>query len=383
MTMKNDTLGYIPKVVLHEHIEGSITPRIAQQLAKKYDVEIPAYYLDDSQDNFYFDKNDFTSFITLYDFIASLVKDEEDYYLVVKDYLIRNAELGLFYCELIASPLHMAGDKNENIDLVKYKRCMQAINQAVDEVKECTGLVTKLHAVGVRHLGLPHIASIVTLINDNPDDLMVGLNIAGDERQGDFADIATVTAHCSLQKSFHAGEICGAESISQALDAGAVRIGHGISAINDEALIQRLIASNVTLEISLSSNLFLIEKYRNNAQQHPIKQLYDAGVRICINTDDAGIFNTDISHEYQMASGVYGFENYELLDISLCAIEAAFISKDYKSKLKSSIYNAFRLEDVVKMRNAISSQTNREILNKRLAYRYEEINGLTINSSNN
>lgn len=372
------SLNIIPKVVLHEHIEGAITPDIACKLARKYGVTIPEDYLDLSGRKINIDNRGFSSFIKVYDFFASLIRDEDDYYIVTKDYLERNAKLGLIYCELISSPLHMAPGKEKYFDCKQYKACLDSIRAAINEVHNQYGLITKLHVVAIRHLGLMHIASVIDLADNNQDDLVVGLNIAGDEREGSFQEISELTNRTVLMKSFHAGEICGPESIHQAIEAGAVRIGHGINAIYDDVLIDRLISENILLEISITSNLTLLNEYRDDPSLHPVKKLYNAGVRINLNTDDAGIFDTDIGKEYNIARDIYGFSDAELLDISLCALEASFIGDDKKSTLLNRVYCDFGEQDILELKLKAYSQDISLALQERLVKRIADIDTLMI-----
>ncbi|MEZ2576357.1 hypothetical protein [Buttiauxella ferragutiae] len=106
-----------------------------------------------------------------------------------------------------------------------------------------------------------HIASIIYLVGNNPDDLVIGMNIAGDEHEGNFQDISELTNRILLMKSFDAGEICRPESINQTIEAGTTRIGHGINAIYDETLIDRIISKRNLLVASITSTLTFLNKY--------------------------------------------------------------------------------------------------------------------------
>lgn len=374
-------INTLPKVVLHEHIEGSVTPALAAILAERHSVTLPEnfFYSEEQYDvtafphgRYAYDESDFSAFIQTYDTVADLIRTPDDYYLVVKDFLTNNAQQGMIYCELIASPFHMSSVDNQSMDPLRYQKVMNAIELAISEAEQEFGVMTKLHAVGIRHLGTQHVHEVVDFITQYPRDSVVGFNIAGDERAGKFAEFKCLLPKLKtfgLGRAYHAGEICSATSVNHALDAGAMRIGHGIQSIHDEETIQRLIDGKVTLEVAISSNLILIETYASQQAEHPVKRLYNLGVRISLNTDDAGMFGTTIGKEYRIAAERFGFNRVELLDISLCAIEAAFIDDDVKYPLLSKVYQSFTTEDQRMLESMLRLSTITAALKQRLMMR--------------
>ncbi|WP_153448362.1 adenosine deaminase [Vibrio algicola] len=351
-------ISTLPKVILHEHIEGSVTPELAAILAQKHGVTLPSDFLypegqydksDFPNGRYQYDESDFGAFVTAYDVVADLVRDADDYYLVMKDYLTRNAEQGLVYCEMITSAFHMCHDpKTNSLNAKQYHAFMDGILRAMDEVKAKYGTETRLHACGVRHLSLEEFTISADFVAAEPRPEVTGFNIAGNEMAGEFADFEyahKLVAQIPLQKSYHAGEIRGPESIRDALACGAKRIGHGIAAIKDPALIQTLIDEQITLEVAPSSNRILVTEFEQSLEKHPLRRLYDAGVRLSINTDDAGLFGTDVAKEYRLAQQVFGFNRVELLDVTLCALEAAFVEDEIKQSLIANVYTQFNQQD--------------------------------------
>ncbi|OEF23601.1 adenosine deaminase [Vibrio rumoiensis] len=351
----------LPKVILHEHIEGSVTPETALVLAQKHNVSLPDDFLyaegqyDKSafpNGRYQYDETDFGAFVTAYDVVADLVRDADDYYLIMKDYLSRNAQQGMIYCEMITSAFHLCYQEdqqgNVSLDAEKYDQFMAAIERAITEVKEEFGTETRLQACGVRHLSLEHFNLSVDFIAKYPRKSVAGFNIAGNEMAGEFADF--IYAHelvdnIPLPKSYHAGEIRGPESIRDALTFGAKRIGHGIAAIKDDELIDTLIRDQITLEVAPTSNRILVTEFEQKLDNHPLRRLYEKGVRLSINTDDAGLFGTDVEKEYHIAETVFGFNRVELLDVTLCALEAAFVEDELKQNLIAQVYQTFSEQD--------------------------------------
>ncbi|WP_413479691.1 adenosine deaminase [Vibrio hibernica] len=348
----------LPKVILHEHIEGSVTPELAAILAQKHNVTLPSDFLypegrydknDFPNGRYQYDESDFGAFVTAYDVVADLVRDADDYYLVMKDYLTRNAEQGLVYCEMITSAFHMCHDEESNtLDADRYHGLMDGILRAINEVKAKYGTETRLHACGVRHLSLDEFKMSADFVAAHTRSEVTGFNIAGNEMAGEFADFNyahKLVAQIPLQKSYHAGEIRGPESIRDALACGAKRIGHGIAAIKDPELIQTLIDEQITLEVAPTSNRILVTEFEQSLAKHPLRRLYEAGVRLSINTDDAGLFGTDVAKEYRLAEDVFGFNRVELLDVTLCALEAAFVEDETKQRLIAQVYTQFSQQD--------------------------------------
>ena len=380
-------LQTLPKVVLHKHIEGSVAPSLALKLAEKYQVRLPQDFLYhegeyDPQDfpngRYRYDESDFREFVKTYDTVAALVRDAEDYYWVTKDYLERNVKQGLIYCEFITSAYHMCTSVDTEGKVrwsaQRYAEIMQGIEKAIAEIKNEYGVETRLHACGVRHLPFADMLASAEFIAEYPRKSVTGFNIAGNEKAGKFTDfnqLHQLVAEIPLPKSYHAGEICGSESVREAIKCGAVRIGHGIASIQDPDLIRELIERQITLEVSPSSNRILVPELQSSLRNHPLRKLYDSGVRVCINTDDAGLFGTDIGKEYRIAVQEFAFCRVELLVITLCALECAFVEASVKDHLIQRVYQQFTAEDWEKLAD-LSKNCPNPVLKVRLQQRYQQ-----------
>lgn len=368
----------IPKIILHEHLEGSVTANLAVHLSRKNGIALSNDYIKQraipGDYEYVWDTSDFSHFINIYDFISSLVQTPEDYYLIAMDFISRNAQAGMIYCELLISPDHMMkvgdGDGESN-----YLACLREVTRAIKDAEERYGTVTRLHVVLIRHDGIERAGAVVDLFLNNPDPYIVGVNVAGHEgihRFNDYVPSLNMLYQQGLRGSLHAGEICGAQSVKEALAAGASRIGHGIRAIECPELIAELVEKEILLEVSLTSNHLLINDIRQGNSTHPIRALYDSGVRLNLNTDDAGICATDILKEYQFAMDSFGFQRAELIDVSMMAIESAFVNEDIQKTLLDKLCSAVTDDDMAFFAKG-SEVAHSPALRARFATRYKQL----------
>lgn len=378
----------LPKVTLHEHIEGTVTPEMAAKLAQRHQVSLPDNFVMadgkyDKQDfpngRYAYDESDFWAFISTYDNVADMMRTPQDYYDVTKDYLGKTAAEGGVYAELILSPAHMAVEVNpetgkSELSAKRYGAMMEAITKAATEVKEESGLETRFIATGVRNLGADNVKKTAEFVRDNPHPLVTGFGIAGNEREGefdDFADALNIAKGAGLKLALHAGEIRGPESIKDAVRLGASRIGHGVSAPQDPGVMKELAEKNVMVEVCPTSNRILVGDLKGDLANHPARVLYDAGIRISLNPDDAGIFGTHTGKEHKISAEKFGFTKAEMLDITLSAIESSFADVKTRKQVKENVYKQMTAEDRKEMAELAAGAKN-PILKNRLETRVTE-----------
>jgi adenosine deaminase len=388
MTKNKYNVSEMPKATLHEHIEGTVTPEMAAKLAQRHHVTLPDNFVmaegsydrnDFPNGRYAYDESDFWAFISTYDNVADMMRTPQDYYDVTKDYLTKNAEEGGVYAELILSPSHMAVEVNPEtgkgeLSAPRYRAMMDAISRAATEVKEETGLETRFIATGVRNLGADNVKAVAEFVRDNPHPLVTGFGIAGNERAGEFDDFAealSIAKGAGLKLALHAGEIRGPESIRDAVRLGASRVGHGVSAPQDPGVMKELAQKNVMVEVCPTSNRILVGEIKGDLANHPARKLYDAGIRISINPDDGGIFGTQTGKEHRISAEKFGFSKAEMYDITLCAVENAFVDVATRKQLKENIYKRMTPEDRKEMAEAAEKAEN-PVLKNRLAVRVEE-----------
>ena len=165
---------------------------------------------------------------------------------------------------------------------------------------------------------------------------VVGIGIGGDEQKGPpelFRGVYAYAQKHDLRLTAHAGETGPPESIWGALNLRAERIGHGVSAAQDADLVEELAYRQIPVEICITSNVRT--GVCKTAAEHPVKNLFDQGVMVTLNTDDPAIFRTSLAREYQLAQETFGFTDEHLRELARNSFEASFLPAEKKLELLS------------------------------------------------
>jgi adenosine deaminase/aminodeoxyfutalosine deaminase len=175
-----------------------------------------------------------------------------------------------------------------------------------------------------------HVAELAVLLR-SPS--VIGFGIGGDERQAApelFRDVYTYAANNGLRLTAHAGETAGPGSVWGALNLPAERIGHGLTAWQDPELVEELSTRQIPVEICITSNLRT--GVCPTIAEHPVRNYFDQGVMVTLNTDDPAMFATSLSREYQLAQDTFGFTDEHLRELARNSFEASFLPAEKKLK---------------------------------------------------
>jgi adenosine deaminase len=318
----------LKKAELHCHLEGAAPPALTLDQARKYGVD-PSTFMDGDR----YAWTDFAEFIKAYDKVASLFRTEEDYALLAESYLRELASVATIYSELIVSPDH--GDRI-GLGADNY---LAGITAGIEAAKSATGIEARIIVTGERHFGPESVIAAAEYAARSSNPLITGFNMAGEERMGRVADYARafdIAREAGLGLTIHAGEVCGAFSVADALDlVKPTRIGHGVRAIEDADLVRRLADLGTVLEVCPGSNIAL--SVYPDFQSHPLRKLRDAGVRVCISSDDPPFFHTSLAREYELAATEFGFSDAEIDVMTRTAIEAAFVDEETRATLLAKL----------------------------------------------
>ena len=298
---------------LHVHLEGTVDRETVMQL----DPCVTREAVDASW-NF----STFAGFIECFKFIAQRLRGPRDYALITRRMMEQLACQGVNYAEVTlgAGVVLWRG--------FDFRSVWRAIREAQREAYEQWPVEVWWNLDAIRQLGPEHVMEVARLAGDYVGDGAISFGIGGDEVGGPCAGFAQAFAYArdaGLRLTAHAGETDGPESIRAALAVGAERIGHGIRAVDDADLMRRLREEQIPLEVCITSNVKTGAVSALAA--HPVRRLFDAGVPITLNTDDPGVFETDLGREFGVAREVFGFSDRELAGIAGNAERFRFVGQ--------------------------------------------------------
>ena len=296
----------LPKAELHLHLEGSLAPETLRELDPSVDLE---------QARARYRCSDFAGFIDAFKWAVGFLRSPDDYGLAARRLFAELARQNVRYAEVTLS----AG-------VVLWKGIdFGAVYDAVSREAGRAPMPVWLVLDSIRHFGAEQAMQVARLAADRVDDRVVAFGIGGDEVRGPAEWFGEVFAFCrerGLKLAPHAGENTNAEAVWAALRIGADRLGHGIRAIEDPVLVAHLAERRIPLEISITSNM--VTGAVASLAAHPVRQLYEAGVPIILNTDDPAIFDTTLNDEYLLAALRFGFSGPELEGLAEASLQWGF-----------------------------------------------------------
>jgi adenosine deaminase len=313
----------IPKAELHVHIDGTITPALALEMAAEKKIQLPDRIFNEDKTRFVW--TDFsTDFHCVFEAVLQAVQSSQDFYRITYAYLKQLAEQNTVYCELIVPPIH------EGLPNLTYYEILTGVVDAILQAEKDFGIVARIIPIIMRHYGPRVGEKTMAMILHERHPYVVGVNLVGDIVQHEvkaFADLFDKAHAAGLKVSCHAGECSGGpDEIWQAIEyCHADRISHGVRAIEDPKLLQIIVDQKIPLEVCPSSNVQL--GMYPDFKSHPLKQLHDAGVVLSLNTDDPGFFATNLTREYQIAYEYAGFSESDLIKVTKTALASAFIDE--------------------------------------------------------
>jgi adenosine deaminase len=195
-----------------------------------------------------------------------------------------------------------------------------------------------------RHRPEEGVSTSIIAIEAVEKGLANGIDLSGDETRYPgtfFRDAFNKARSAGLRITVHAGEWAGPESVWGAIrQLYAERIGHGVRSWEDPELIEYLGQERIPLEVCPTSNV--CTGVFPSLAEHPIRQLYEAGIKVTVNSDDPPLFGTDIGREYALLESVFDFSPEEVADVTLNAVEAAFLTEEEKDVLRQEVLDGYR-----------------------------------------
>ncbi len=317
----------LPKAELHLHLEGTIAPETLVTLSQRHDAH--PLTLETAQALYQY--ADFTGFLMAFKAVTERLRTPEDYELITYAMLRDLHQQGVVHAEVYVS-----------VGVVYYWRKMEfeplfaGMERGRERGEREFGISLLWVFDAVRHFGPEEAARVfrkaAEMRNHHPS--IVAIGIGGDERQtgaNAFRDLYREAHDNGLRLTAHAGEAAGAESIWSAINIGAERLGHALSAQHDAELIDVLAKKQIPLEICITSNLRTGCCAR--LEEHPVRQYFDSGLMVTLNSDDPAIFGSNLQEEYLLAHRSFGLTLEHLRELAGNSIEASFLPPSRKLEL--------------------------------------------------
>jgi len=301
-----DFLRTLPKAELHVHLEGSVEPETLRELDPSLEIEeIERHY----------NCQNFAGFLEAFKWVVGFLRSPDDYALVACRLLDRLQAENVRYAEVTLS----AGA------MVRRGQDFAAVYEAVQREAARSTVEVSWIVDAIRQFGAEHAMEVAKLAVERAGGGVVAFGIGGDEVRGPaewFSSTFRFAAEHGLRITAHAGETGDADSVWEALEAGADRIGHGIRSAEDPELLAHLRDRDVALEICISSNV--ATGAVRSFEEHPVRRIFDAGVPVVLNTDDPAMFRTTLTREYELAARSFGFTRSEIEQLAANSFRYAF-----------------------------------------------------------
>jgi adenosine deaminase/aminodeoxyfutalosine deaminase len=324
----------LPKAELHLHLEGTILPATLVELSQRHDALPLTLY--DAEALYRF--SDFTEFIECFKAVTRRLKEPEDYELIAWRMMQHLHAQGVVHAEVYISVgvIYMW----RNFD----PRCFEPIFAALERARERAAREFNLSLYwifdAVRHFTVEEAERVFRKAADMRTwyPSIVGIGLGGDERKAGSEPFRTLydqARAAGLRLTNHAGETTGPEAIWEALSIGSERIGHAVSAIQDETLLQELKARSAALELNPTSNVRT--GVCPSFAAHPLRQYFDAGLLVTLNSDDPAFFGSDLVNEFLLAHSEQGFTRQELRCLAANSMRASFLPEVEKAAWMAQI----------------------------------------------
>jgi adenosine deaminase/aminodeoxyfutalosine deaminase len=314
----------LPKAELHLHLEGTISPETLADLSRRHDGSP----LTLEQARAIYQYTDFTGFMMAFKAVAERLRTAEDYELITYRMLKRLAQQGVIHAEVYVSVGVVYFWKKMDFDPL-----FVGMERGRRKAEEDFGITAYWIFDAARQFGVEEAARVfrkaAELRPEHPS--IIGIGIGGDERHtgaDPFRGLYAEARDAGLRLTAHGGETVGPEGIWGAINIGAERIGHGLTAIQDAELMSVLSQRQIPIEICVSSNLKT--GCCMMLADHPVRRYFDAGLMITLNSDDPAMFLSDLESEYRLAQNEFGFNDEHLRELAANSIEASFLPAEQK-----------------------------------------------------
>jgi adenosine deaminase len=320
----------LPVAELHIHLEGTLEPEAILRLAEQNDITLPWPSVEHLREQY--DFSNLQSFLDLFYTNLAVLRTRADFHEITLAYLRRADGAGVRHVELFFDPqAHL----ERGIELGEF---IGGIRAGLQEGEERFGITHKLIACFWRHAPAASAMEILrTLLAEGHE--IDGIGLDSSELGYPpilFQDVFALARENGLHVVAHAGEEGPAEYIIQALDLLKVeRIDHGIRCLEDEALVERLVAERMPLTVCPLSNVRL--RTVDTLADHPLKKMLARGLNVSIHSDDPAYFGGYLDANFEAVKQDLGLTPNEQATLAKNSIESSFLDAAAKTRLTAEV----------------------------------------------
>ena len=328
--MTDPFIAGLPKAELHLHLEGSLEPELMFALAKRNKIAIPFRNVEAVRAAYSF--SNLQDFLDIYYQGAGVLQTEQDFFDLTDAYLKRVAADGARHVEVFFDPqTHTARG-------IPFGVVADGMFRALKQAETEKGITSKLILCFLRHLDEDD--AIATLKAAEPYlDRIAGIGLDSSEMghpPSKFKNVYRAARERGLKLVAHAGEEGPPEYVHEALDILNIdRLDHGNRSLEDDALVKRLAAEQMTLTVCPLSNLKLCVV--DDLKNHPLKRMLALGLRATINSDDPAYFGGYLNDNYSAVANGLGLTRAELVQLAKNSFLGSFLSDAEKAKHVKSV----------------------------------------------
>jgi adenosine deaminase len=305
-------LRALPKAHLHLHLEGAMRPSTLRELAARCGLPLPSLDGDGS----------FAAFVAMYRAASAALQQPEDYQRLMLEVAEDAVTAGAVWVEPSA---WITENQARKLGLRDEEAVLELLIDAARRAERETGVGIGLMMSTNRTRPPAEAIALARLASRYAGRGVVAFGLADDESRfgpEPFAVAFAVAAAAGLICAPHAGELAGPASVLGALDKlGADRIQHGVRAVENPRLVERLARNGVCLDVCPTSNLML--GVVPSIEAHPLAELLGAGVRLSVNSDDPLFFGAGLCEEYELCRAAFGLNDEALARIAAGSVESS------------------------------------------------------------
>jgi len=312
----------LPKAELHLHLEGTVRPSTLVELSARHDAH--PITLPEAEALYRF--TDFTGFINAFKAVTRQLIGPEDYEFIAWRMMQQLAAQGVVHAEVYISVgvIYMW----RNHDPACFEPIFEGLERARLRAQRELGLSLYWIFDAVRHFTVPEAERVFRKAAElrATCPAIIGIGLGGDERQcgsEPFRAFYAEARAAGLRLTNHAGETTGPEAIWEALSIGSERLGHVLSSVEDETLLQEFRTRGIGLELNPTSNVRT--GVCPSFTDHPLRRMFDAGLLVTLNSDDPAFFGSDLENEYLLAHTQQSFTRDELRQLAINSFRASFL----------------------------------------------------------